>query len=76
LGFYVSASRLARPASSTGELLDPGGGEEARRLGGGGRGERATLVNGGECREAEWRNIASSSFFRRCDFFKAVEGSS
>jgi hypothetical protein len=37
----VPAARVARLASGTDEQPDPGGDEEARRLGGGSRGERA-----------------------------------
>jgi len=37
----AAVAGLARPASGTGERPDPGGNEEARRLGGGGRDEQA-----------------------------------
>ena len=40
-GAYAAAAGLARPASGTGRRPDPGGNEEARRLGGGGRDEQA-----------------------------------
>jgi hypothetical protein len=58
-------------ASGTGEWLDLGGGEKARWLGGGGRGEQAARCGRGECRETEWGNVAMSSFFLK----KAVKAS-
>jgi hypothetical protein len=39
VGAYAAAAGLARPASDTSERPDPGIGEEARWLGGGGHGE-------------------------------------
>jgi hypothetical protein len=44
-------------ASCTGERVDPGGGEEARRLNGGDHDERAAQCGGGEHREVESRSI-------------------
>jgi hypothetical protein len=39
VGTYAAAAGLAQPASGTSERPDPSGGEEARRLSGGGHGE-------------------------------------